>query len=174
MNITKAMGLDRAARDRVGEAEPWYDPSGGLMPLLEGFSLPELHALLDEVTETELAAAQAPARALVHDFGRVVEALELAHGRGVAGLGTAQMLRPQRVEVAVLVATRAVRLGLLEAIEKITAPLASAPIQRVLAKLPEAQTWLRTHRDRRRIRRIGLVAYQEAQAARGRAATVNA
>lgn len=167
--ISRAMGLDRAASDRVGDAEPWYDPSAGLAEVLQGFSLPELHALIDEVTDPELEAARVPARSLVHDFSLVVEALELAHGRGVSGLGIARTLGPRTVERALLAAIRAVRVGLLEALEQITATVASAPIQQVLASLPDARAWLHTHPERRRIVRIGLLAYVAGPEAEGSA-----
>ncbi len=159
--ISKAMGLDRAARDRVGDAEPWYDPSGGLAPLLQGFSLPELHQLIEESTDLELQAARAPSRILVHDFCRVVEAMELAYGRGVAGFSVARSLESRTAELAVLAALRAMRAGLGEVLQQFTAAMNSAPMSEVLATLPEARAWLAAHPERLRIQRIGQLAYQE-------------
>lgn len=164
--LTKALGLDRAASDMVGSADPWYDPrSGGALSLLTGFTLGELHGLIDSASSDEISLARDPARTLIYDVPRIAEALELAYGRGVAGFGALRLMSPAEPHLGIIAALRAARAGLDASLAALVEACRSPEIQRVLELLPETRAFVRAHPQRRRIEQAGLLAHSAADTA---------
>lgn len=165
--LSRAMGLDRAASDTIGSADPWYDPSsGGPLSLLAGFTLEELHRLIDSVSEEELSAARDPARTLIYDMPRMAEVIELAYGRGVAGFGPLRLMSPAEPHLGIIAALRASRAGLGSSLGALVESCRSPQVQQVLeVLLPEARTFVRAHPQRRRIEQDGLLTHSAADAA---------
>jgi hypothetical protein len=161
--LSRAMGLDRAASDTIGSAEPWYDPSSaGVLSLLAGFTLDELHELIESVADDELSLARDPARTLIYDMPRIAEAIELAYGRGVAGFGPLRLMSPAEPHLGVIATLRASRAGLGPSLAALVESCRSPQLQQVLESLPEARAFVRAHPQRRRIEQDGLVAHSAA------------
>ena len=85
--LDRALALDRARSEILLGAEPWFNCHGGTYELLAGLTIPDLHDLIDEATDTELLAVRPQARTLVYELPQLIEALEPLRGRGYAGLG---------------------------------------------------------------------------------------
>lgn len=165
--LRKAMGLDRAASDVVRGSGPWLEQNQDVMGLLGDFTLADLHHLVRTATDEELTAVRQPARALVYDLPRVAEALELMHGRGVAGFGPLRMIEPAAPELAIVAALRAQRVGLGDNLRLVAAAGAAPELQSALAQLPEARKLVSRHPQRRTIQRIGLATYRDQPARPG-------